>query len=164
MIEYLPLVLTGLGLTASIFYYASVLKNAENARQREQIQIRIQSADLQYSRAWTHVMFKKTSTREEWMNVFDPVKDPELFAEMIFIRSRFQNLGAMLREKIIDPDLLFKIYPPNAIMITWEHMKPNIMARRDELNDPTSMSEFEYLYDETKKRFPNLIPKTREYE
>ena len=32
MIEYLPLVLTGLGLTASIIYYAKVLENANKTR------------------------------------------------------------------------------------------------------------------------------------
>ena len=33
MFEYLPLVLTGLGLTASIVYYANVLANANKNRE-----------------------------------------------------------------------------------------------------------------------------------
>ena len=35
MIEFLPLVLTGLGLTASIVYYASVLRNQNKTRQTQ---------------------------------------------------------------------------------------------------------------------------------
>lgn len=39
MIEYLPLVLTGIGLSVSIIYYASILKNA-NKTQRMQLETR----------------------------------------------------------------------------------------------------------------------------
>ena len=33
--EFLAIILTGLGLSASILYYASVLKNSEKARQKD---------------------------------------------------------------------------------------------------------------------------------
>jgi hypothetical protein len=109
-------------------------------------------------------MFKKASTREEWIKVYDPFKDPELFAEAIFIRNRFQNLGVMLKEGVVDSDLLYKIHTPSSIIITWEHYKPNILARRIENNDPNHMIEFEYLYNETKKRYPEITPTRREHE
>ena len=35
MMEYLPLVLTGIGIIASILYYASVLRNANKTRQAQ---------------------------------------------------------------------------------------------------------------------------------
>ena len=35
MVDYLPLVLTGLGLTASIIYYAMVLRNANKTQQMQ---------------------------------------------------------------------------------------------------------------------------------
>ena len=35
MIEYLPLVLTGIGIMASIIYYANVLRNANKTRETQ---------------------------------------------------------------------------------------------------------------------------------
>jgi len=163
-LEVIAILLSGIGISASLVYYANILSNTSKARQKEQIHLRIQSADLPYTRAWTNVMFKKAPTSEEWQEVYHPIKNPELFAEMIFIRVRFQSLGVLLKEKAISPDLLFKIYTPNSIMLTWEHYKINVMTRRIELNEPTHMSEFEYLYNETKRRFPNVIVKKRQIE
>jgi hypothetical protein len=132
-----------MGVTIALVYYTQVLRNQERARQRDQLQLRIQSADRPYTRAWTNVIFKKAANREEWMEVYHPIKDPELFADMIFIQARFQSLGIMLKEKIIDPDLLYKIYSPHSILATWEHYEPNVLARREEINDPNLLSEFE---------------------
>jgi hypothetical protein len=162
-VEQILYIIPILALAASIFYYGMILRNAENAKRREQLFLRIQSADLSYSKAWTNVIFKKAPTREEWKKVYDPVNNPELFAEMIFIQARFQSLGVMLKEKIIEPDLLYKIYTPNSILVTWEHYRPNFLARREETNDPNLWSEFEFLYNETKKRFPNIKPSTRDF-
>ena len=156
MIETIAVVLTGLSITASIIYYASILRNTNKARLREQIHLRVQSADLPYSKAWTNVMFKKATTNEEFQKIFNPINNPELFAEMIFIRQRYQSLGIMLKEGAVEPSLLYKIHPPHSIIVAWEHFKLNTFARRAEINDPTHMSEFEYLYNETKKRFPDI--------
>ncbi len=83
---------------------------------------------------------------------------------MIFIQSRFQSLGVMFKEGFIEPELLYKIYSPHTIMLTWEHYLPNLVSRRKELNDPNLHSDFEYLYNETKKRYPDIIPKKRDFE
>ena len=158
LLDWVP----AIGVTIALIYYAQVLRNQERARQRDQLQLRIQSADLPYARAWTNVIFKKATNREEWMEVYNPFTDPELFAEMIFIQARFQSLGVMLKEKIIDPELLYRIYQPSSILATWEHYRPNVLARREELNDPNLMSEFESLYNATREKYPNVIPKTRD--
>jgi hypothetical protein len=33
---------------------------------------------------------------------------------------------------------------PNSILVTWEHYRLNILARREEINDPNILSDFEY--------------------
>ena len=48
MIEYLPLVLTGLGLTASIAYYANILNNANKTRE---LQLKAQEQALETRQA-----------------------------------------------------------------------------------------------------------------
>ena len=103
-------------------------------------------------------MFKKPSNNEEWNQTYDPIINPELFTDMIFIRTRYQSLGVMLKKKVIEPALLYKIYTPHSILITWEHYRQNVLARREDTNDPNQLSEFGYLYEETKKRCPDITP------
>jgi hypothetical protein len=161
-LETLLNIVPALSVLIALVYYTQVLRNQEKARQRDQLHLRIQSADIPYSRAWTNVLFKNASTREEWKEIYHPTKDPVLFADMIFIQNRFQSLGIMLKDKIIDPDLLYRIYQPNSILVTWEHYRPNILARREEINDPNILGDFEYLYNETVKRFPDIEARTRD--
>ena len=46
-------VVPALSVLIALIYYTRTLKNAEKARQKEQVQLRIQSADQYYHRAWT---------------------------------------------------------------------------------------------------------------
>ena len=64
--EYLPIVLTGLGLTASIVYYASVLQNQNKAKQRELIIQRISTITPEFYRNWRRVMSGDWKTELEW--------------------------------------------------------------------------------------------------
>ena len=57
MIEYLPLVLTGLGLTASILYYTMTLRNA-NKTQQQQLETRQAQLYMQ--------LFRELATPEFW--------------------------------------------------------------------------------------------------
>jgi len=158
--EFLAIILTGLGLTASIVYYANTLSNSIKTNQKEKLHFNLQK-DIHYARAWTNVIFKKATNREEWKKIYNPFTNPELFADMIFIQARFQSLGAMLKDNTIDSDLLHSYYAPISILNTWKHYEQNIISRREELNNPILLGDFEYLYNETIKKNPDIIPITR---
>ena len=66
MIEYLPLVLTGLGLTASIIYYTSVLRNANKT---QQMQLETRQAQL------FHGIY--TSLDDDWWNAYHLLRNTE---------------------------------------------------------------------------------------
>jgi len=55
-IEVIALVLTGIGLAASLVYYANILQNSSKARQRELIFQRGQVYNLEYSKAFSKVI------------------------------------------------------------------------------------------------------------
>jgi len=151
MIEYLPLVLTGLSISASIFYYAMVLRNAQKIRQRDQIYLRFQSFNMEYNRAWVDLLERDTLAPEEYINL-----DSETRAKYHYLTIRYNNVGLMLKEKMMDPELLFQIFSPRFIMRLWEFSKEVIYDNRTKNNFPTYMAAFEYLYNETKKRFPDI--------
>jgi len=94
--------------------------------------------------AWTNVMFKDVKSQEEWIEALNPFKNPDNFADTIFLQSRYQAIGMMLKEKVVDPELLFQIYQPNSIMRAWESFEPSISFRRE------SIDRLLYSYFESK--------------
>jgi len=151
-VETISIVFTGLSISLAAFYYISTLRNAEKTRQREQIYLRFQSFDMPYMRALADVMPKDWTNLEEYTSL-----DPETRANHSFLLTRYQNIGLMLKEKMMDPDLLFQIFNPQFIMRLWEKSENGIKGNRETNNYPTYMDAFEYLYNETKKRYPDII-------
>ena len=74
---------------------------------------------------------------------------------------RYFSLGGVLfKENEADADLLFELYPPQAVIAFWEEFKPIIMWSRERRNNPHHHESFEYLYDQAKKRYPDILPRT----
>ena len=132
MIEYLPLVLTGLGLTASIIYYASILRNQNKTRQRD----------------W--------KTFDEWEQKYGPDTNPDAWANYLYITRIYNLAGIMLQEKAADPELIFKLFAPTAIIRVWEQFEKIIIDDRKKSNYYDHYGPFEYIYNEAKRRFPEV--------
>jgi hypothetical protein len=62
----------------------------------------------------------------------------------------FDGIGVLLYMKLIDADLAARLFR-NSARYTWEKMKPIIEGVRTE-GYPQIMAEYEYLYNEVKKR------------
>jgi hypothetical protein len=65
MLEYLPIVLTGIGLTASILYYSTILRNA-NKTQKMQQDTRNAQFFMQFANA-----FHNASRLNYWIKIMD---------------------------------------------------------------------------------------------
>ena len=63
----------------------------------------------------------------------------------------FAEVGLLLRRKLADMGLISELFGPLAMGL-WEKMKPIAEDARKQLNSPGFGSDFEYLYDEMKKR------------
>jgi hypothetical protein len=155
-IEIVALVLTGLGLTASIIYYANIIQNAEKARQRELIYQKYQNISVEYSRAYNDVILMTDwSTYDEFAEKYGRLNNPEAAAKWMYI-TRVYNLAGVHLEEGADPELLFKLYPPAAIINLWELVEPIFVELRIRYNDPDRAKAFELLYNEARKKYPDL--------
>ena len=157
-LEVLALVLTGLGLTASIVYYANIIQNTNKERRKEQMYLRFQIHDLDYTKAYSYLMSKDFTTTEEFLKHFNVKENPEAWAYYIYIGIRYNNIGLLLREGLIDPDIVFDIFNPMVIIQLWEKIAPIEKQTRIRNNHPKHYEAFEYLYNEAKKRYPDLNP------
>ena len=156
MIEVIALVLTGLGLAASIVYYGNIIQNANKARQRELIYQKYQNISVEYAKAYEEVMLMTDwNTYEEFDQKYGRENNPDASAKWIYI-TRVYNLAGIYLEEGADPDLLFKLYPDSAIINLWEKFEPIILERRKRFNDPDRFKPLEYLYREAKNRYPEI--------
>jgi hypothetical protein len=156
MIEYLPLVLTGIGIIVSILYYSNVLRNANKARQRELIIQRTHTYSTEYTKTWVDVKnMSDWETPEEFVQKYGIVNNPVAMSKWLYIMRIFSLAGLHLQEGV-DPDLLFQLYPIGAIIGLWEQFEPIILYQRERENSQNSHKTFEQLYREAKKREPQL--------
>ena len=152
MIEYLPLVLTGIGLTASIIYYTNILNNANKAREREFINQRILMLNDEFYFKWRKLLLSDWSTYHEYLNAPDDERDISSHMSMLL-----NNIGILHKKNMISSDLVFNIYLPNFVIWTWEKLAPITYGTRESMNNPDHFSGFEYLYNVYKKRYPDLV-------
>ena len=158
-IEQVIYVLPILGLTASIFYYAMVLRNTQKARQIEMLMFRLKNSDPQWFKAWTSVLNVNYEDYKEWQSKYGRQSNPEAYADWIFVATIYNNIGLLLYQNQVDPDILFKQYTPASIVRIWRKYEKVVRARR-EISNTELWKYFEYLYDESTKREPELTMPT----
>jgi len=155
-VENILNIVPAVGVIIALIYYTQTLRNTEKSRQREQVFIRLESFGMTYNRAIDHIM-------NDWTGEDDYHSlDKETRINWNFISTRYQNVGVMLREKMIDQKLLYQTFSPRAIISLWEKSEHLVRDNRETNKYTTYMDAFEYLYNETKKRFPDIITWQRE--
>jgi hypothetical protein len=149
MIEYLPLVLTGIGLTASIIYYAMVLRNQNKTRQAQLFM------DLHGSHISLPTMAITVEMMYEWeWDSFDDFDSKYMFPDNKENQVKFmhyfaslERIGVLCRRGLIDPELVYDSQYSTIIFI-WEKFLPIIEEYRVRMNAPQIYEDPEYLYKE----------------
>jgi hypothetical protein len=159
------------GVLVGIVYYITIMRTnqktrelslkaqeaAEKARKREMIMLRSQTYTMEYARAFIeYERMEEWTTVEEFDERYGIRNNPEAFANVIYIRNLFNSAGLMLKEEGVDPELLFQLYAPGAVVSLWEKQLMHVESVRERFNYPELYSGFEYLYNEAKKRFPDI--------
>jgi len=150
MIEYLPLVLTGLGLTASILYYTMTLRNQNKTRQTQlfmQIHSALQSPEIQKN--FYEILNQEWETPEEYMTKYGPKTNPDAYSKRAHIALIFENVGILLSRGLVDITLVRDMMTGGIIMF-YEKLEPVIKYVREEENNPTWNEWVEYLYKQIK--------------
>jgi hypothetical protein len=154
--QTLSIVFAGLSIAASILYYANVLRNANNARQRELIFQKYQSYSIEYAKTFHEVsLMRDWKDYDEFEEKYGREVNIDASAKWLYIMRVYNLAGLYLREGA-DPDLIFELYPPVAVINLWELFEPIIQGRRERSNDPGVLRPLELLYREAKSRFPEI--------
>jgi hypothetical protein len=150
MIEYLPLVLTGIGIIASILYYASVLRNANTTRQAQLYMGLINTFNsLEFRTQWHLIESAKWEDYDDYHEKYLPGSD--VLTAIVMHFTFFESIGGLVEKKLIDIDLIDGILA-QAVVMTWRMYEQIIMGDRERFQTPSMWNSFEYLYNEINKR------------
>jgi hypothetical protein len=162
--EIFALVLTGVGIMASIIYYANILNNANKTRE---LQLKAQELATETRQAQLFMQIYSTYHSEEFIKAIDGIMkweyidyddyiskygsdvNPEAY---MMYRKGFgylEGIGVLVRRGFIDVSLVDDLMS-GAIVVFWEKLGPYIVERRKELNWPQIGEQIEYLYNQVK--------------
>ena len=151
-------VVPALGVIVALVYYSMTLRNTERARQRELIFQRLQGYSMEYTKAFANVLdYTDWEDAEDWEKTHRA--DPEVFSQWLYIMRVYNFAGILLKEKVADANLIFQLYPPMALINLWEQFEPVIRFTRESRNFPALYEPFEFIYNEAKKRYPEILPR-----
>jgi len=153
--EFLAILLTGLGLTVSIVYYTSVLRNA-NKTQQMQLETRQAQLFLNIFNVYASKQFQKDrealmalwkwTDYDDFMSKFGPEINPNDHAIWDSTITWLEGLGVLVKRGLIDPELVYDIMY-GFIINFWEKHLP-IFTKFREMWGPKMFEDLEALYDQ----------------
>jgi hypothetical protein len=169
-IEQVIYVIPILGLTASIFYYAIVIRNQNKTRQAQLfMDIYETYRSPEFRRQWTLILQQEWTDIDDFMEKYGLDTNPEAWSDWMSVASFFHGIGILVKKGLLQPSLLDEFIAPNVFM-AWILMGPIVKGFKEYVMNPSyrsryrdiegqgyskifdAWSGFEYLYDELKRR------------
>ena len=149
-----------IALIVGIFYYISVMRNAQKAKRHENLkwflEQRSNTEDL-LKYAWVQNL--EWEDYEDYLRKYGMKANPEAWARLWSYLVMFDDVGLMVRRGLMDIEDFYDI-SQRSIPSVWKKYQPIIEENRKR-GDPTSMVDFEYLIEEmhsvSRRRGDNLL-------
>ena len=139
-IQTVSIVIASASVVAGIVYYAFQLRHQSRLREMDLI-MRVDSRMDKVEQSW--LVIRKT----EFKNYAD--YEEKCPFEAAQVAGFFDTLGLLLRRGLVDIELISGLFLMESI---WQKMKPYVEGKRKRANEQRIFSNFEYLYNEMKKR------------
>lgn len=118
---------------------------------------------IQWWDIYIDVMYKYAdfNSVEDFRKKYGYSSNPEAMKEIYYVLNHYNSLGILLKDGLIDADLLFQLYVPWGFMTIYERfeyafIRVQGMFPDGVVYDPKSYYGIKYLYAEARKRFPKL--------
>jgi hypothetical protein len=153
--EFLAVIVSVLGLAASIMYYANVLNNA-NKTQKMQLDARSQQLFMQLYqqmsspeaiRTWIEIMKWEFTDFDDFKSKYGFKVNEDAYIKRSSLWRRYNVMGIMLRDGRISPDLLYD-YVGSGVILMWNKFESIIKKNRELRNNPEQLEWFDYFVEE----------------
>jgi hypothetical protein len=141
------------GVLIGVVYYILDMRHQTRVRDTELI-MNLYSFfdDRQFQSDVEMVMNCEFKDYDDFVRRYGPLfgrKNRELQAAITTFLNHFDLLGTLLRRKLADTDLLAEMVGGGTF---WEKVRPLMEGYRKQINEPTFFADFEYYYNQMKKR------------
>ena len=149
-LEVVAILLSGISISASLFYYATVLRNQNETRQAQLFMniIEVYTAK-EYRRDVGNLLSWEWTDHDDYMNKYGSRTNVEDFIVFNSAQQWLEGIGVLVRRGLIDPELVFDLMY-GWVILFWEKFLPVFKVFREE-HGPKMVEDLEYLYDEMKK-------------
>jgi hypothetical protein len=150
-VEYLPIVLTGIGIIVSILYYASVLRNQNRTRQAQLfMQIYQELISPENFRISNELVRWEWDDYDDFMRKYGAENNPEAFSKRYSTWFRLNGIGLLVKDGLIDVDRVYELMN-DYILWQWKKFGDLIIRTRVHFNNPDWMEGFEYVAGEMER-------------
>ena len=140
-------VVAAAGVLIGVVYYILDLRHQTKVRQTDLL---IRLCSTMDSRDWMEAWGKVCAYDMKTTN-WEKVWTENRFVDYNIVVMFFEELGILVQMKLLDIDHVEKLLH-GYVKLMWERLKPLTMECRKVVNDPRLGEEWEYLYNEMKKR------------
>ena len=149
LLQTVSIVVASTGLLIAAIYYALQIRHQTKIRQTDLV-MRLYSTfgSKEFQDAWTRI------ESIEFKNYDEYVKKCGL-GDYAQCATFFEGIGVLLQKKLIDISLVDALFS-EPLKHMYERMKPIIEGNREEFHTQRVFENFEYLYNEMKKREQKL--------
>lgn len=143
------------GVLVAVVYYLLDVRSQAMIRKTELItKLYSTFGSERYQRAYMTVMRSTSEDYDSFVKKYGTSVEP-IPATTLKVLYFFEEVGVLLSKKLVDIDLIDQLMGYNIIALGTKTM-PIIEDTRKRLNLPRAFANFEYLYNEMKKREQQL--------
>ena len=157
-IQTVSIAIASAGVFAAAIYYVLQIRHQTKMRQTD-LTMRMYTSWVseELTKPWLKVWNLEFTDYDDFKKKYGPyLSDNPENAALLSVINSFLIMGLLLQKKLVDPEILSHL----PVFMTWNKVKPIVEGVRKETNDPNWYEEFEYLYNEMKKREQQQASKT----
>jgi hypothetical protein len=150
MIEYLPLVLTGVGLIISILYYTTVLRNQNKTRQTQMfMQLHQSKYDQNGLESIFRLMNLEWEDYDDYMNKYGGTTGHiDIASDLTSWVEYFDGIGLLVKENMIDLETVYNITHARILFVWFKFETITKSLRKGPWGMPDYLENLEYLANE----------------
>jgi len=158
LLQTVSIAIASAGVFAAAIYYILQLRHQSKVRQTELLRIYSTFGSEEFQKALTKTFNMEFKDYNDFVKKYSSptgfLEKPEAIG-MSTVNILFEEIGVLLSRKLIDLRLVDDLFGYVAIVV-WEKIKPAVEGWRKQFQIPRSLQQFEYLYNEMKKREQKL--------
>ncbi len=143
-------VVAAMGLLVGVAYYIIEIRSTEKTRETDLVmRLYYKFSSNQFQNAW--MKFRNRAKKLETIDDFFDFDEKTGIREVHQVCLFFEAIGLLLYRKNVDKAMIKDLFG-GEIERAWQNAKPAVIKAREQLNDLTVYSHFEYLYQEIKEK------------